>query len=88
MIETKCFELCKKYDAPCSNYKCRYWINSANEFNCSMILSNRGPQTLEKVAESMGMSKTSVRLVEEKALSKVKHMLKLMDIDSSLIFGK
>ena len=67
-------------DAPCPQIQCRYHLAHTGlgdhrthpTRDCSLMVANEGPRTLEQVAEVLGMTGERVRQIEERALLKLK----------------
>jgi hypothetical protein len=60
---------------PCSNIACEYAIQQPGYMNCSFVASEAGEHTLEAIGEMMGITREGVRLIEVRAMKKLRAML-------------
>lgn len=57
---------------PCANCGCDYSIDEPGYMNCTFIASRVSEHTLEAIGEMMGITREGVRLIEIRALKKVR----------------
>ena len=68
----KCVKLCLKYNKNCTVKKCRYWVDSEENKNCTFIaIENNGPMTLRQVAKIEKISHVAVKNIQDRALKKL-----------------
>ena len=67
----KCFEAHATYCTPCKKKTCRYWINSHDNYNCTILASKNGPMTLQQIGEIFGITRMRVCQIEKKILKKI-----------------
>lgn len=68
-----CEDICKKTKEPCQNKECKYWLDYADDLNCTLICAQQnGALTLREVAKRMGVSYVRIKQIEETALNKIK----------------
>lgn len=70
-----CFKNAKISCNNCEKKTCRYWINSQQYQNCTLIMSEENSHTFEAIGQTMNMSKTKVRSIYNAALEKMKTSL-------------
>lgn len=77
---TQCLNECKKENKPCSDKNCKFWINFSEDLNCSMntIQKNGNGMTLEDIGKRLNHSKSTIKLIQDKALIKIKKSNKLI----------
>lgn len=56
---------------PCQWRSCRYFMGQSKE-SCALDVADKGEHTLEEVAELLGVSRETVRKIEDAALLKLK----------------
>lgn len=61
--------------SPCTNIGCEYAIQQPGYMNCSFVAAEAGEHTLEAIGEMMGITREGVRLIEIRALAKVRAKL-------------
>ena len=71
----RCFEVHKKYKKQCDKKDCRYWINSGNSQNCTIISSSKGSKTLEEIGNIFGITRMRVCQIEKKIILKIKSII-------------
>lgn len=57
---------------PCSNLGCDYSIKEPRYMNCTFVASEAGSHTLEAIGEMMNITREGVRLIERRALMKIR----------------
>ena len=73
----KCFEYHKNLNKECKKQSCRYWLENKSGCNCTLITSNKGPLTLQKIGNIFGITRMRVCQIEKKILEKLKSQIKL-----------
>ncbi len=59
-------------NTPCSDCKCRQWLDYEDDLNCTLIAAERhGPMTLREVGDRLGISFVRVKQLQEAALAKI-----------------
>ena len=74
--------------AACARTECRYHLAHRGYWehhlkptrDCSLDVANKGPRTLDEVAEVLGVSGERVRQIEEEALEHLKHNATLKEL--------
>jgi hypothetical protein len=59
-------------NSPCANCGCEYAINQPGYMNCTFVASEVSEHTLEEIGEMMGITREGVRLIQIRALKKVR----------------
>lgn len=58
---------------PCSNIGCEYSINQSGYMNCTFVAAQAGGEhSLEAIGEMMGITREGVRLIEVRAMKKLR----------------
>lgn len=70
--------------SPCKNFGCEYAINEPGYMNCTFVASEVSEHTLEAIGEMMGITREGVRLIEVRALKKVREAWDKLDNDNTL----
>lgn len=60
---------------PCTNVGCEYAIKQTAYLNCTFVAAEAGEHTLEAIGEMMGLTREGVRVIELRALRKVREAL-------------
>jgi hypothetical protein len=58
--------------SPCTNIGCKYAIQQPGYMNCTFVAAETGEHTLEAIGEMMGITREGVRLIEARALAKLR----------------
>jgi hypothetical protein len=69
---------------PCTNMGCDWAIRQAVYMNCCFVASEAGEHTLDAIGEMMDITREGARLIERKALLKVRHSRLLENAHSSV----
>ncbi len=73
----KCKEEAKKRGQPCRFSRCRYWLDYAEDLNCSLIaIEKHGEMSLNQIAQRIGVTIPMVFHTERNAMRKLKEGLK------------
>lgn len=64
---------------PCTNVGCEYAIKQPSYMNCTFVAAECGEHTLEAIGEMMGLTREGVRVIEMRALRKVRRRLSELD---------
>jgi hypothetical protein len=71
-----CWAVCQSQNLTCNKRSCRYWIKGHTEFqNCTLLAAEKGPYTLQKVGEFVGLTRMRVCQIEKNALAKIESLL-------------
>lgn len=60
---------------PCTNIGCDYAIQQPGYMNCSFVAAEAGEHTLEAIGQMMGLTREGVRLIEMRAMKKIRLLL-------------
>ena len=60
---------------PCTNIGCEYAIKQPGYMNCTFVASEAGEHTLEAIGEMMGITREGVRVIEKRAMRKIRAAL-------------
>lgn len=75
-VKQECWEICKNKGITCSKRSCRYWLKGQKEFqNCTLVAAEKGPWTLQKVGEFVGLTRMRVCQIEKSAIAKIEEIL-------------
>jgi len=58
---------------PCTNLGCDFRINEKTYMNCMFVAAEAGEHTLEAIGEMLNITREGARLIERKALLKLRH---------------
>ena len=76
----KCSIKCVDLQTECPNEDCRYWVNHQDNLNCTFIaIEKNGDMDLRTVGDIMGVSFVRIKQIQDKAISKVNKVLKILD---------
>lgn len=70
--------------SPCTNLGCEWRIKQPEYMNCMFVASEAGDHTLEAIGEMMELTREGVRLIERRALIKVRHSNQLQGYGTSV----
>ena len=65
--------------SPCTNCGCEYAIDQPGYMNCTFVAAQVSDHTLEAIGEMMGITREGVRLIELRALKKVRLAIEEQD---------
>ncbi len=68
----KCFEYYASCDKHCQKKSCRYWINSKNDKNCTVISAKKGPKTLQDIGKIYKITRMRICQIEKNIIAKIK----------------
>jgi len=75
-VGKECWEACKDNDLTCTKRSCRYWIKGQKQFNnCSLLAADKGPFTLQKVGDILGLTRMRVCQLEKRAIAKIESLI-------------
>lgn len=76
----KCSLKCIELETGCPNTECRYWVDHQNSLNCTFIaIEKNGDMDLRTVGDIMGVSFVRIKQIQDKAVSKINKVLKILD---------
>ena len=79
-----CVNKVKKCNLPCEETSCRHSLKSPENLNCSLIVAEKGPLTLQEIGDFYGISRMRVCQIEKALLKKIKNTSeKIADFDPS-----
>lgn len=61
--------------SPCTNIGCEYAIKQPCYKNCTFVAAEAGEHTLEAIGEMMGITREGVRVIEKRAMKKLRAAL-------------
>jgi len=68
---TTCFHEHDKLNISCKKASCKYWIDSKDSNNCSMIAARHGPMTLQEIGDIFGVTRMRVCQIEKAVIQKL-----------------
>jgi hypothetical protein len=76
----KCSLKCIELETECPNTECRYWVDHQNSLNCTFVaIEKNGDMDLRTVGDIIGVSFVRVKQIQDKAVSKINKVLKILD---------
>lgn len=69
--------------SPCTNVGCKYAIKEPGYMNCTFVAAEAGEHTLEAIGDMMGITREGVRLIERRALIKIRAQLSQDKLDET-----
>ena len=76
----KCYELHKNSGSACRKEECRHWLDLRESSNCTILASENGPMTLQKIGDIFGITRMRICQIEKKILNKIRPVLSNIDI--------
>lgn len=71
-----CFSARMRYNSPCDKTSCKYWINSEEDKNCSIIAADtHAGMTLEQIGQIFGLTRMRVCQIEKNIYNKIRPQL-------------
>ena len=80
VLHTTCFKEHKKHNVDCLKKECKYWVDYPDNLNCTMLMANNGPKTLQEIGEIFGVTRMRICQIEKSVLNKLR--LKNKDLES------
>jgi|TARA_R110001583_G_scaffold5598_22_gene30172 hypothetical protein len=80
---TTCFSEHKSRNIDCKKENCRYWIDSKNHLNCSVLGAKKGPLTLQEIGDIFKVTRMRICQIEKTILDKIQDSLHKEDIHRS-----
>ena len=71
----------------CQEVTCEWRLKNEAFLNCTWVACNYGPFTLEEVGEMMGVTRERIRQIEAKALKKLQHKKRSVQLKDFAFFG-
>ncbi len=71
----KCFEFISNNKKVCKKEKCRYWIESKENKNCTLIYSKKDGVTLEDIGKIFNITRMRICQIEKIAIKKIKNKI-------------
>ena len=81
ILDTTCFKEHQKYNVTCEKNSCKFWVNTEKHLNCTMIMSDEGPKTLQEIGEVFGVTRMRICQIEKSVLTKLKNKKMLFEED-------
>ena len=69
---TTCFKEHKKYKVDCLKQGCKYWVDCKDSLNCTMLMANEGPKTLQEIGEIFGVTRMRICQIEKSVMNKLR----------------
>lgn len=69
--EMRCFKVHKQYGVTCDKSLCKNWINNECFQNCVLIAAEDGPQTLQVIGDTFGVTRMRICQIEKTVLKKI-----------------
>ena len=69
---TTCFKEHKNYNVECLKKDCKYWIECSDSLNCTMLMANEGPKTLQEIGEIFGVTRMRICQIEKSVMNKLR----------------
>ena len=69
------FDVCEQEGISCQNKKCRHWLLTSENNNCTLIAAKKGPMTLHDIGQLIGVSRMRVCQIEKKIVNKICNMI-------------
>ena len=70
--QEKCYKKIWRTKNPCSESECRHFLKSEQGLNCSIIVANEGPKTLQEIGDYYGVSRMRICQIEKMILKKLR----------------
>jgi hypothetical protein len=75
MKNFNCISEVKSSNQNCNNSGCRHFIKDESNLNCSVIIAEDGPLTLQEIGDYFGLSRMRICQLEKTILEKLKNKL-------------
>ena len=66
-----CFSAHREYNVNCEKYECKSWIENPEFQNCAIIAAEDGPQTLQVIGDTFGVTRMRICQIEKTVLKKI-----------------
>jgi len=66
-----CFNAHKLYGVNCKKSDCKNWIDNKEFKNCVIIAAEQGPQTLQVIGDTFGVTRMRICQIEKTVLKKI-----------------
>ena len=73
--ETTCWETNEANSTPCRNKNCRLWLECEAKQNCTIIVAQDGPKTLQEIGNLHGLTRMRICQVEKEALRNIRELV-------------
>lgn len=70
-----CWQANKNDKTPCQNKECRLWLECQNKQNCTIIVAQDGPLTLQQIGNLHELTRMRICQVEKEAIRKIKEIV-------------
>ena len=78
--DTTCFSEHRKFAVNCTKESCKFWIDHHTSQNCTLILADKGPQTLQEIGEIFGITRMRICQIEKTILQKLRKKRKFLKL--------
>lgn len=77
----KCYNYYEKTKKACSKKSCRYWLESKQNQNCTVICTKSGPKTLQDIGKFYDITRMRVCQIEKNIINKIKKRVQQYSLD-------
>ena len=71
ILKQTCYSLYDNNNIECQRKSCRHWVNCERFKNCSILIADSGPKTLQQIGEIFGLTRMRICQIEKKAITKL-----------------
>lgn len=72
---TTCFQEHAKRNLPCLKTSCRCWLESTDNFNCTVLASKEGTKTLQEIGDLFGVTRMRICQIEKSVMNKIREKI-------------
>jgi len=71
ICDITCFSAHKVYKVNCVKHDCKSWIENSEFQNCAINAAEDGPQTLQVIGDTFGVTRMRICQIEKTVLKKI-----------------